>query len=105
MEVLPKIEVSEIPRSREYEPVSVQRLSDGRPLYVSAAETNGLVYVRAHCDLADLPSDLQLFVPLFCSVRCFLQLLLLICILHVSHNPSCEISLGGWPSVHYKAHL
>ena len=75
VDVLPKIEVSEIPRSRSYEQVQIRRLTDGRDLYISEATTNGLVYLRAHCDLADLPADLQLFVPLFCSVHIHVYLL------------------------------
>ncbi|TMS09413.1 Presequence protease, mitochondrial [Larimichthys crocea] len=64
---LPALKVSDIEPTIPLTPVQIST-TGGVPVQYCEQPTNGLVYFRAMCSLNNLPQDLKLYVPLFCSV-------------------------------------
>ncbi|TKS79374.1 Presequence protease, mitochondrial [Collichthys lucidus] len=64
---LPALKVSDIEPTIPVTPVQIST-TGGVPVQYCEQPTNGLVYFRAMCSLNNLPQDLKLYVPLFCSV-------------------------------------
>ena len=63
---LPRLELEEIPREIETIPTTETRVADCR-VYEHDLFANGIAYVDLAFDLADIPEDLQLYLPLLCA--------------------------------------
>jgi Zn-dependent M16 (insulinase) family peptidase len=66
--ILPKVDVEDIPRDVSSSKVSAIPLSDGVRHYIGDAGTNGLVYQQIALGLPNLSSDQQAHLPLLCAL-------------------------------------
>jgi hypothetical protein len=64
---LPKIALSDIERTKPKTPIQVETISDVK-VQLCKQPTNGISYFTALLDFSQLPADLNIYVPLFCSV-------------------------------------
>jgi len=64
IEILPKIDLKDIPKTREYPKFTIKNILNKIPIYFFDQPTNGIIHIRFKFDTKNIDPDLKKYLPL-----------------------------------------
>jgi Zn-dependent M16 (insulinase) family peptidase len=65
IDILPKIELKDIPEVRDYSKYTRITLDNKIPVWQFNAPTNGIVHIRIKFNTSKIPNELSVYLPIF----------------------------------------